>query len=175
MKKRQRRTADPLAPLLPVARVAAVGLVAVGACLVAVHVVPAPTAADAASAQPDTSAAKLVVFPQFAESGRQTAVSATITDRAEIARVAEIINALPPAPTGVFNCPIDVGGGLDLDFEAAGGAVIEQVSLHATGCGGTSITIKGEPQPQRASGLSTIHEIEGVLGTNWQLIPLPLG
>jgi hypothetical protein len=158
-----------------VARVAAVGLVAAGACLLAVHVVPAPASADVASALPDVGAAKLVVIPQFTESGaEQTAISATITDRAEITRVAEIVNTLPPAPTGIFNCPIDIGGGLDLDFETADGAVIKQVSLHATGCGGTSIVINGEQQPRRASDRSTIQQIQSVLGTNWQIIrPLP--
>lgn len=176
--KRQRRIADPLAPLLPVARVAAVGLVAAGACLVAVHVVPttASTSRGAASAPPDTAAAKLVVIPQFAEDGTdQAAVSTTVTDRAEIARVAEIINALPLAPTGVFNCPMDVGGGLELDFEAADSAVVEQVSMHATGCGGTSIVISGEQQPRRASSFITIQQIASVLGTHWQLVPPLVG
>jgi hypothetical protein len=165
----KRRTADPLAPLLPVARIAAVGLVAAGGSLAAVTALN-----DHASAEPVTTTAKLVAIPEYAQQAERTTSSATFTDQAKIDRVAEIINALPPAPTGVFHCPIDVGGGLELDFESGSGTLLEQASMHATGCGGTTITIGGT-KSDRASGRDTIQEIQRVLGTNWQLVPTALG
>ncbi|HWG27187.1 hypothetical protein [Actinospica sp.] len=168
--KRQRRTTDPLAPLLPVVRVAAVGLVAAGGSLVAVHALDAPASAQLGATAP-TSAAKLVAIPRYAEQAKRTTSSATITGHAKIARVAAIINALPPAPTGAFSCPADFGGGLELDFESTGGAVLEQVSMDASGCGGTSVTINGARQPERSSSRDTIQQIQGILGTNWQLLP----
>ena len=165
----KRRTADPLAPLLPVARLAAVGLVAAGATLAAVLAVNGH-----ASAEPVAATSKLVAIPEYAQQPKRTTDSATFTDQAKIDRVAEIIDALPPAPTGAFACPIDVGGGLELDFESGSGAVLEHASMHATGCGGTTITIGGA-QSERASGRNTIQEIQHILGTNWQLVPMPLG
>ncbi len=165
----KRRTADPLAPLLPVARIAAVGLVAAGGTLVAVMAVNVQT-----SAEPVTAAARLVAIPEYSQQAQRTTGSATLTDQAKIDRVAEIINTLPPAPTGTFACPIDVGGGLELDFESSSGAVLEQASMHATGCGGTTITIGGA-KSDRASSRDTIREIQRVLGTNWQLVPTVFG
>ena len=165
----KRRTADPLAPLLPVARIAAVGLVAAGGSLAAVLAVDGHT-----STEPVTAAAKLVAIPEYAQQAERTTASAIFTDQAKIDRVAEIINALPPAPTGVFHCPIDVGGGLELDFESSSGAVLEHASMHATGCGGTTITIGGA-RSDRASGRDTIQEIQRVLGSNWELVPTVLG
>jgi hypothetical protein len=168
--KRQRRTTDPLAPLVPVVRVAAVGLVAAGGSLIAVHALDTPASAQPATTAP-TNTAKLVAIPRYAEQAKRTTSSATVTDQAEITRVASIINALPPAPTGAFACPADFGAGLELDFESAGGTVLEQASMDASGCGGTSITINGARQPDRASSLGTIQQIQGILGTNWQLLP----
>jgi hypothetical protein len=165
----KRRTADPLAPLLPVARIAAVGLVAAGGSLAAVSAVN-----DRTSAEPVTTAAKLIAIPEYAHKAEPTTTSAILTDQAKIDRVAEIINALPPAPTGVFHCPIDVGSGLELDFESGSGTILEQASMHATGCGGTTITI-GASRSDRASSRDTIQEIQRILGTNWQLVPTVLG
>ena len=160
----KRRTADPLAPLLPVARLAAVGLVAAGTTLAAVLAVDSDT-----SAAPVAATSKLVVIPEYARQAESTTGSVTFTDQATIDRVAEIINALPPAPTGALACPADFGGGLELAFESSSGAILEQVSMHATGCGGTTITIGGA-KSDRASGRDTIQEIQQILGTNWQLV-----
>lgn len=163
----KRRLADPLTPLLPVARVAVVGLVAAAGALIAVH-----AAASPAPAHPSPTAAvrKLVATPSNPQ--LKTALAPmTITDQAEITRVADIINALPPAPTGVFNCPVDWGARLRLDFESSDGKVVEQVSMEAGGCGGTEITLNGTKQPNRASGLDTIKQVEAVFGANWQFTP----
>ncbi|HET9172040.1 MAG TPA: hypothetical protein VFN97_21590 [Actinospica sp.] len=162
----KRRTADPLAPLLPVARLAAVGLVAAGATLAAVLSLDGHASVD-----PAAGMAKLVAIPRYPyQDAKHTTNSATITNQAEIARVAAIINNLPPAPTGIFNCPADFGGGLALDFESASGAMVEQATMRATGCGGTTITINGK-QSDRASDRETLAEIQHILGTDWQLIP----
>lgn len=165
--KRQRRTADPLAPLLPVARVAAVGLVVVGATLAAVHAVTS----TASTQPPSTSAARLVAIPHYPSQIKQATSSATITDQAEIARVAQIVNTLPPAPTGAFSCPFDWGYTFELDFESSSGAVLEHVVMYPGGCGGASVTIDGERQPDRSSGLEPIQRIQGILGTHWQFTP----
>jgi hypothetical protein len=161
----KRRTADPLAPLLPVARIAAVGLVAAGGSLAAVLAINNHT-----SAEPVTTTAKLVAAPEYARQVERTATSATFTDQAKIDRVAEIINGLPPAPTGAYACPADSGSGLKLDFESSSGTVLEEASMSATGCGGTTITIGGK-QSNRASSRETVQEIQQILGTNWQLVP----
>ena len=163
----KRRAADPLAPLLPVARLAAVGLVAAAGTLAAVL-----STSDHASADPVTTASRLVAIPHFPYPvATRSTSSVTITNQAEIDRVAAIINGLPPAPTGVFSCPADSGGALTLDFESDSGAMLEQASMGATGCGGSAVTIDGK-QSNRASDRDTVAEIQRILGTDWQLIPV---
>jgi hypothetical protein len=163
----KRRTTDPLALLLPVASLAAVGLVAACGSLAAVQ---AATTHASTQPAPATSATKLVAIPHYAQRAKRTTSSSTITNQAEINRVAEIINTLPTAPTGIFDCPDEIGGGLELEFESADGTVVERASMAATGCGGTSITI-GSAQSERASGQDTIQQIQDIIGTHWQLIP----
>lgn len=176
----KRRMADPLAPLVPVARVTAVGLVAAAATLAATqgltgHVSP-ETATGPTPSPAATAITKLIAIPDYPGQAAHSSgsTSATITDQAEITRVAALINALPPAPTGVFNCPMDTGGGLTLDFESSSGTIVEQAVMAATGCGGTTITIAGK-QSARASGDDTIQRIQRILGTNWQVRLLPPG
>jgi hypothetical protein len=161
----KRRTVDPLAPLLPVARLAAVGLVAVGGTLAAVLAVD-----NHSSAEPVPTPSKLVAIPTYPPEVKGTTDSATITNQAEINRIAAIINSLPLAPTGVFACPADFGGALTLDFESDTGTILEQATMHPTGCGSTTITIDGK-KSYRASDRGTVAEIQHILGTNWQLIP----
>ena len=98
------------------------------------------------------AAAKLVAIPELAGSGGRGSASATFTDRAEIDHVAGIINALPTQLVGTFNCAIDFGAGLELDFESAAGAVLAQVTMRAGGCGGTSVTTGGRRQPELEIG-----------------------
>ena len=164
-----KRRTDPLAPLLPVAHIAAVGLVAAGTTLAAVLAMN-----DRATTEPVAATTKLVAIPEYAQRGESTSDAATFTDQVKINRVADIVNALPPAPTGVFHCPMDDGAGLELDFESGSSAVLEHASMRATGCGGTTITIGGK-QSSRASSRQTIQEIQQVLGTNWQLLPKTFG
>ncbi|MBR7830325.1 hypothetical protein KDK95_28745 [Actinospica sp. MGRD01-02] len=170
----KRRLADPLAPLVPVARVTAVGLVAAAATLAATQGLTTQVSSQPATGPTlslaSTAIAKLVAIPDYpGQSGRSsTSTSATVTDQTEIDRVATLINALPPAPTGIFNCPMDTGGGLTLKFESSSGTVVEQAVMAATGCGGTLITIAGK-RMDRASGDDTIQQIQHILGTNWQL------
>ena len=118
-----------------------------------------------------TAARKLVAIPESPNSGpgEPGGVSATITDQAEIDRVAAIINALPTWPPGVYNCPEDNGGDLDLDFESGGGAVLAQVEMKTSGCEGTSVTVDGKQQPMLSGSAQTAQQIQGILGTHWQL------
>jgi hypothetical protein len=167
----KRRLADPL---VPVARVTAVGLVAAAATLAATqglttHVSPQP-ATGLTPSSASTAIAKLVAIPDYPDQAARSSrsISATITEQTEINRVATLINNLPPAPTGVFNCLLDTGGGLTLKFESNSGTVVEQAVMDATGCGGTRITIAGK-QSARASGEDTIQQVQHILGTNWQV------
>lgn len=126
--------------------------------------------------QPDRSpqqtipaTAKLVAIPEFPGSGGRGGASVTLTDRAQINRVAQIINALPAQPLGTFSCPIDTGGGLELDFESSSGAALAQVQMKTGGCGGVFVTTDAKQQPALASSDLTVQQIQDVLGTHWQL------
>jgi len=117
------------------------------------------------------AAAKLVATPEFPRPKSSDGAPATFTDQTEISRVAQIINALPTIPIGTYSCPNDSGGGLSLDFESASGTILAQVSLMASGCGGTLVRTHGEQQPELAGGAATIQQIQAVLGTHWQVTP----
>jgi len=117
------------------------------------------------------AAAKLVATPGFPWPKSDDGAPATFTDQTEISHVAQIINALRTIPLGTYSCPNDSGGRLALDFESAGGTILAQVSLMASGCGGTLVKTHGEQQPELAGGASTIQQIQSVLGTHWQVTP----
>jgi hypothetical protein len=121
------------------------------------------------------AAAKLVAVPDFPGPGGRSGASATFTDQAEINRVAAIINALPTQPPGLFYCPADTGGGLELDFESSDGATLAQVEIRASDCGGVSVTTHGTRQPGLSSGIEALGKVQNVLGTHWQLAPVQTG
>ena len=159
-------------------RLAAVGLVATAGALAAVQINGnAISTSPAASSHVITAVdgttplwAKLVATPDFPGSDDHS-VSATVTDHAEIIRVAQILNALSTVPPGTYNCPMDNGAELDLDFESAGGTVLAQFKMSATGCGFVSVTIDGKQQTSRWGGRQAVAKIQSILGTHWQLTP----
>jgi hypothetical protein len=58
-----------------------------------------------------------------------------VTDPREARTVARALCALPPMPSGTFNCPADLGIVYRLGF-TADGRKLPAVSAQATGCGG---------------------------------------
>jgi len=159
-------------------RLAAVGLVATAGALAAVQINGnAISTSPAASSHVITAVdgtipvtAKLVAIPDFPGTDDHS-VSATVTDQAEISRVAQVLNALPAVPPGAYNCPMDTGAELELDFESAGGTALAQVTMSVTGCGFASVTVDGEKQTSRWGGRETVAKIKSILGTHWQLTP----
>jgi hypothetical protein len=57
----------------------------------------------------------------------------TIADRATVAKLSADIAALPPAPSGIANCPNDLGIAYHLDFYAGSSALLAADYL-PTGC-----------------------------------------
>jgi hypothetical protein len=121
------------------------------------------------------AAAKLVAVPDFPGHGGRGGTPATYTDQAEIDRVAAIINALSAVPPGLFYCPADTGGSLELDFESGDGAKLAQVEIRASECGGVSVTTHGTRQPGLSSGIEALRKVQDVLGTHWQPAPVQTG
>lgn len=69
----------------------------------------------------------------------------TVTDRATIARVAALLDDLPPLPRGAtYSCPMDDGESYRLIFQRAPGTIqAAQAEVPASGCRFVTITIPG--------------------------------
>jgi hypothetical protein len=76
---------------------------------------------------------------------------AAVTDPGQVAKVVALVNALPTAPVGVFNCPNDSGAQLVIDFyrgsssgndRSPAAVVVDRMG----GCGGTELSVRGGPQ-----------------------------
>lgn len=116
------------------------------------------------------AASQLIVVPTFAEGSKQTAPEVTLTDPAEIARIEQVIDDLPKAPSGVFNCPFDNGAGLALDFEDAQSTTLADVVIGVMGCQRVQVSINGYNEPALSGGLQAAAQIQAILGTRWALI-----
>ncbi|MFC1440941.1 hypothetical protein ABUW04_22015 [Streptacidiphilus sp. N1-10] len=87
--------------------------------------------------------------PSKALPGQRTL--ATVTDPTLVAKTVALVNALPTAPVGVFNCPNDDGAELTLDFyqghgDTDGTSPAAVVVDRMGGCGGTLLSVRGGPQ-----------------------------
>lgn len=87
--------------------------------------------------------------PSKALPGQRTL--ATVTDPTLVAKTAALVDALPTAPVGVFNCPMDGGAELTIDFyrghgDTDGTAPAAVVVDRMGGCGGTLLSVLGGPQ-----------------------------
>lgn len=116
------------------------------------------------------AASQLIVVPTFAVSSKQTAPEVTLTDPAEIARIEQVIDNLPKAPNGVFNCPFDNGAGLALDFEDAQNSTLADVVIGVMGCQRVQVSINGYDEPALSGGLQAAAQIQAILGTSWNLL-----
>jgi len=119
-------------------------------------------------------ASKLIVVPTFAVGSNETAPEVTLTDPARIARIEQIINALPKASTGTFRCPFDDGAGMALDFEDAQSTTLADVVIGVLGCERVQVSINGYNEPTLSGGQQAAAEIQAILGTDWDLLRLPV-
>lgn len=91
----------------------------------------------------------------------------TITDPAVIARVAQLIDALPRADPGVRHCPAAFSTSLDLTFEATPhGPVAAKVNAAASGCREVSVTVHGTARPT-LDGSDLIDRLQSLLHVRW--------
>jgi hypothetical protein len=94
----------------------------------------------------------------------------TVTDRATIAKLAGLINALPREVDSVHSCPIDRGGKIVLAFkDSANGAARATVVIGLSGCPDVAVTVGGVQQPDLDPGAVTAKdglsgEVAGLLG-----------
>lgn len=114
-------------------------------------------------------AAKLIVVPTFPLGSDQNAPQLTITDPVRIARIEQIIDRLPKAPTGLTHCPFDDGAALALDFESAQNTTLADTVLEVAGCRRVQVSISGYDEPALSHGRQAVAQIQTVLGTRWAL------
>jgi hypothetical protein len=100
--------------------------------------------------------------------------SVTVTDPAQVRRIAAVIDALPLSPPGVFSCPFDAGAKVVLTFRAQGrGDAPLAVAVEGLeGCEWTYLTIGGRQQPNLGaanSGRSVAAEVLSIAGLPWNL------
>jgi hypothetical protein len=97
----------------------------------------------------------------------------TITNPAEIRRLAALIDGLPPFPLGRYACPFNGNARLVLAFRAApGGPVRAAATIELEGCEGVDLTIGGVPQPTRGvpdGGRKDAAQALKIAGLNWSL------
>lgn len=106
----------------------------------------------------------------------------TVTSAKRIRRIVALLDALPAAQPGVYNCPADFGIYVRLVFHARRGvAPLAVATIDAGGCRGVGLTIGGRPQPGLAGeGLpgtgsspkaSLIQQLDSVLGVKLNTSP----
>jgi hypothetical protein len=82
------------------------------------------------------------------------AASVVITDRATIAKVVAILNAMPLSLTdGPVFCPAETGGGYTLDFRASKtGPDLARVAWNEYACGGVQVSVSDKTLPSLSGG-----------------------
>lgn len=188
------RPGSPLLPVPSIARRSVAGLAVAAVLLLAgcasapnamgpgtapiyrsptVSATPTPTATGKARPASEVvpSAAVLDITPVL-PLGQQgvspTAALLAVTDAAQIAKITDLINALPVMQQGLY-CPNDDGAGLRMVFRSAAGSQLATIDADATGCGKVAVTIGGASQPVLGGGSQLDTQIEAILGQHWQL------
>lgn len=87
------------------------------------------------------------------------AFNRTITDATAVQHLYHAALALPKAPSGVFNCPIDVGVVYHLSFQQA--SSMRQMDLDASGCRFLSIS-KTDTRQTNAAFLTLVAQVIGL-------------
>jgi hypothetical protein len=109
------------------------------------------------------------VYPMPRSGSNETGSAVTVTDPAEIAKITELVNALPIMSLESRPCPISMGVNLRLVFRATGGSTLAEVDASPDGCGSVDVTVGGTVEPTLSGGPELIDQISAVLGTHWQL------
>jgi hypothetical protein len=100
----------------------------------------------------------------------------TVTDPAQVARIAAIVNGLTRFPAGAFSCPADSGGQMRLTFSARpGGPVLARLTPQYGGCGIVSVRIGGRDMPALSeyprSGPPLPQQVLAIAGVSWPVEP----
>jgi hypothetical protein len=98
----------------------------------------------------------------------------TITDPAQVARIAAVVDGLPVYPPGTFFCPADLGWGIKLTFRAGlNGPVVALVTGDESGCQAVSVVINGRRLLTLADGGSLESQVLKIAGARWPYPVLP--
>ena len=100
----------------------------------------------------------------------------TVTDPAQVARIAAVVNGLARFPAGAFSCPADFGGQMRLTFSTRpGGPVLARLTPQYGGCGIVSVRIGGRDMPVLSeyprSGPPLQQQVLAIAGVSWPVEP----
>ena len=100
----------------------------------------------------------------------------TVTDPAQVARIAAVVNGLARFPAGAFSCPADFGGQMRLIFSTRpGGPVLARLTPQYGGCGIVSVRIGGRDMPALSeyprSGPPLPQQVLAIAGVSWPVEP----
>lgn len=122
------------------------------------------------------AAAKVVTITHLPGSEPQPAgdVPVTITDPAEVTRIAAIVDGLPVYPPGIMDCPLSDGSGMRLTFRATlSGPALAVVTAQAEGCPSVTVTIDGKPMPELGQAESLEQRVATIARLPWPAGQLP--
>jgi hypothetical protein len=100
----------------------------------------------------------------------------TVTDRARVARIAALIDALPLFPPGEYSCPLETGAQMRLTFKTAPhGRVVARVIAPYGGCGIVTLTVGDRSMPALTDETSTGQQLQqqvlAIAGVRWPYRP----
>ena len=100
----------------------------------------------------------------------------TVTDPAQVARIAAVVNGLARSPAGAFSCPADSGAQMRLTFSVGpGGPVVARLTAEYGGCGIVSVRIGGRDMPGLSeaprSGPPLQQQVLAIAGVSWPVEP----
>ena len=98
----------------------------------------------------------------------------TVTDPAEVSKLAALINGLPAFPAGAYSCPPDGGAALVLTFSGGkGGRSLAVATVSLEGCEGVGLVTGGKQQPGLGApdgGRQVAAQAMKVAGLSWDLL-----
>ena len=134
--------------------------------------VPARTAAELIPA----AARMVTIAPLAGDLPRATPDhQVTITDPAQLARIAAVVNGLPSLPPfGFMECGPFPGPGMQLTFRAsAAGPVLAVVAARQELCPGVSLVIGGRRMPPLDDAETLFQRVMAIGGFHWADFPAP--
>lgn len=92
----------------------------------------------------------------------------TVTDKADVTKIAAAVDGLPLFPPGGFFCPADFGRSMQLTFRATvSGPALAVVTSQTGGCDAVTLTIDGRSMPTLWHGLELNQQVIGIAGIHW--------